>query len=339
VSEHPAARGDAQGHGGADDDHARSTHHATHHATRHERTAASDTAAMSPRATDTGSPDSAAPDMAATGARAASNVDPYAAQPRRGFLAHLNPIAKIAGPLPITIAVVFTRDLLTPAIVLVAALLLLLAGARLRPLTVALLLVATPVLLAVFTVSFGVWADPAGIDQSSPGASTVLVEVGDWRFTLAALIIGLATALRVGAVLMLSLVAGVSTTGPELVRALVQNLRVPYRIGYTALAALRFVPRFRSELEVIRAARRVRGVDHGRGPGAWFRRTIGLAIPLLAGAIRHAERVALAMDARAFGAHPTRTERTISRWRVRDSVFVMLSVVAALAVAWSAATR
>jgi hypothetical protein len=32
-------------------------------------------------------------------------------------------------------------------------------------------------------------------------------------------------------------------------------------------------------------------------------------VPLLAGAIRHAERVALAMDARAFGAHPDRTER------------------------------
>ena len=31
-------------------------------------------------------------------------------------------------------------------------------------------------------------------------------------------------------------------------------------------------------------------------------------MPLLAGAIRHAERVALAMDARAFGAHPDRTE-------------------------------
>ena len=28
------------------------------------------------------------------------------------------------------------------------------------------------------------------------------------------------------------------------------------------------------------------------------------------------------MDARAFGAHPTRTERTISPWRARDTVFV-----------------
>ena len=53
-----------------------------------------------------------------------------------------------------------------------------------------------------------------------------------------------------------------------------------------------------------------------------MRRGIGYSIPLLASAIRHAERVALAMDARAFGAHDTRTERVLSRWRARDTVFV-----------------
>ena len=111
-----------------------------------------------------------------------------------------------------------------------------------------------------------------------------------------------------------------------------QNLRVPYRLGYTALAALRFVPRFGHELEVIRAAHRVRGTDGGRGPVAAVRRTISYAIPLLASAIRHAERVALAMDARAFGAHPTRTERTVSRWRLRDTLFVVLFWITAAAI-------
>lgn len=281
----------------------------------------------------------APPGARAAAAASGTSNDPYASATHPGFLARVNPIAKIAGPLPVMIAVVFARDLLTPAIVLAAALAVILSGARLRPVTVALLVAGTPVLVALFALSFGVWVDPARVDPSAAGASTVLLEVGDWQFTVAALLIGLATALRVGAVLMLSLIAGVSTTGPELVRALVQNLRVPYRIGYTALAALRFVPRFRSELEVIRAARRVRGIDHGRGPVAWFRRTIGLAIPLLAGAIRHAERVALAMDARAFGAHPTRTERAISHWRARDTVFVALCCAAAVAMLWSAATR
>jgi len=51
-------------------------------------------------------------------------------------------------------------------------------------------------------------------------------------------------------------------------------------------------------------------------------------VPLLAGAIRHAERVALAMDARAFGAYPDRTERHIVPFRARDVVFTVLFVAA-----------
>ena len=106
-------------------------------------------------------------------------------------------------------------------------------------------------------------------------------------------------------------------------RASVQQLRVPYRIGYTALAAFRFVPRFGHELEVIRQAHRVRGAHGGRGPFAAIARWFGYVVPLLAGAIRHAERVALAMDARAFGAYPDRTERHIVPFRARDVVFIV----------------
>ena len=265
--------------------------------------------------------------------------NPYAeqapARPAR-FLHALNPLAKLAAPLPVMVALLFTRGIAIPLAFIVLALALLLVGARLSGRAVAVLLVGLPVGVLLLGVSLGVWVDPARIDTTSAAASVVLVEVGDWRFTLAAYLVGLATALRIAAILMLSLIAGLTTTGPELVRALVQNLRVPYRLGYTALAALRFVPRFGHELEVIRAAHRVRGTDGGHGPIAAVRRTISFAIPLLASAIRHAERVALAMDARAFGAHPTRTERTISRWRTRDTLFVLLFWVAAGAIyAWA----
>jgi len=230
------------------------------------------------------------------------------------------------------VALLFTRGIAIPLAFIVLALVLVLVGARLSGRAVAVLLVGLPVGVLLLGVSLGVWVDPARIDTTGAAASVVLVEVGDWRFTLAAYLVGLATALRIAAILMLSLIAGLTTTGPELVRALVQNLRVPYRIGYTALAALRFVPRFGHELEVIRAAHRVRGTDGGRGPLAAVRRTISYAIPLLASAIRHAERVALAMDARAFGAHPTRTERTISRWRTRDNLFVAAFWITAVAI-------
>ncbi|MFD4421330.1 energy-coupling factor transporter transmembrane component T [Agromyces sp. NPDC058484] len=255
------------------------------------------------------------------------------AHPAR-FLHALNPLAKLLAPLPVMIALLFTRDVAIPLAFGVLAMGLLLVGARLSGRALALLLIGTPVAVALLAVSFGVWVDPTRIDAQGAAASVVLIEIGDWRFTLGAYLVGFATALRIAAIIMLSLIAGLTTTGPELVRALVQNLRVPYRLGYTALAALRFVPRFRHELEVIRAAHRVRGIDAGRGPVAAARRIVSYAVPLLASAIRHAERVALAMDARAFGAHATRTERVISRWRARDTVFVVLFWVASAAIFW-----
>ncbi|MCD2441368.1 energy-coupling factor transporter transmembrane protein EcfT [Agromyces sp. SYSU K20354] len=263
--------------------------------------------------------------------------DPFAEQhPARGilFLHALNPLAKLAGPLPFMIALVFTRGFAIPIAFIVLVMALLLIGARLPARGALALVVGTPIAVLVLGVTFGVWVDPSRIDEASAAASVVLMQIGEWQFTLAAYLVGLATSLRLAALLMLSLVAGLTSTGPEFVRAMVQNLRVPYRIGYTALAALRFVPRFGHELEVIRAAHRVRGTDTRRGPVAAVRRGIGYAIPLLASAIRHAERVALAMDARAFGAHATRTERTLSPWRVRDTVFVAAFWAIGVGVYW-----
>jgi len=268
----------------------------------------------------------------------ATSPNPYAEQappPPVRFLHRLNPLAKLVGPLPAMILIVFTRDHATPLAFVVLALVLLLVGAQLRAAVAVALVVGTAVGVVVLGVTFGVWVDPSRVDDTTAAASVVLMQVGEWRFTLAAYLIGLATALRVAAIVLLSLIAGLTTTGPELVRAMVQNLRVPYRVGYTALAALRFVPRFRHELGVIRAAHRVRGIDAGRGPVAAVRRSISYAIPLLASAIRHAERVALAMDARAFGAHETRTERILSRWRVRDTVFVAVFWLVTVAIVWA----
>ncbi|GAA4373073.1 energy-coupling factor transporter transmembrane component T family protein [Agromyces bauzanensis] len=275
--------------------------------------------------------------MTTAGSTVAASRNPYAEQapvPTARFLHGLNPLAKLAAPLPAMILILFTRDLATPLGFVVLALALLLVGARLRAPAVVALLIGTPLGVAVLGVTFGVWVDPARLDDASTAASIVLLEVGEWRFTLAAYLVGLATALRVASIVLLSLIAGLTTTGPELVRALVQNLRVPYRLGYTALAALRFVPRFRHELDVIRAAHRVRGIDTGRGPVAAVRRSISYAIPLLASAIRHAERVALAMEARAFGAHHTRTERTVSGWRLPDTVFVAAFWLVTAAIVW-----
>ncbi|WP_217178598.1 energy-coupling factor transporter transmembrane component T [Streptomyces sp. AC495_CC817] len=259
-----------------------------------------------------------------------ATLDPYAAlaptSPRQ-FLYGLNPLAKVAGVLPAIALLVFVRDLATPLAFLGLSYALLLVGARLTRRTALILFAALPLGILVIGLGFSLWVDAALVGSTAPA-----LRIGGWTLYSGALAIGFATSLRLGAIVALALVGGLTTTGPDLVRASVQQLRVPYRIGYTALAAFRFVPRFGYELSVIRAAHRVRGHHGGRGPFARIARGWGYIVPLLAGAIRHAERVALAMDSRAFGAHPTRTERHLVPFRRRDTVFVLLLVAASAAV-------
>ncbi|WP_261165453.1 ATP-binding cassette domain-containing protein [Microbacterium sp. Marseille-Q6965] len=214
---------------------------------------------------------------------------------RRAPLERLDPLARLVAVLPALIGVVFTRDVATPAALALLSALVLLIGAR-RDRRLALWLAAAlPAMFVVLSAGFALWTDP---------------------------LTGTATGTRLTAMLAIALVPGLTTSGPELVRALVRHLRLPYRIGYAALAAYRFAPRLRRELGIIRAAHRVRGTG-----GTWLSRTVTSLVPLMAGAIRHAERVALAMDARAFGAHSTRTERHVPRWRPVDT--------GAVAVGWA----
>lgn len=248
-------------------------------------------------------------------------VDPYRSHTgakSRYFLYELNPLSKVFATLPSIIAVLFTRDIFAPLALAILGLVIVLIGARLQVRALLFLFLGLPAFVLVLSLSFGVWTDPALVSDTP-----VLFRIGDFAFYLGAFETGLATALRLGTLVALALISGFTTTGPDLVRSSVQHLHVPYRLGYTTLAAYRFVPRFRYELDVIRQAHRVRGMAGGRGPFSAIRRGFGYVIPLLAGAIRHAEHMALAMDSRAFGAFRTRTERNLFPIRRRDFVFAI----------------
>lgn len=234
--------------------------------------------------------------------------------PARGFLRRLNPLSKVAAVVPAWVALLFVHDLRAPVLLAVAALVLLLAGGGLGRRTLAAVLIGIPAATALMTTGFAFWADPAA------------------GLTERTLSVGLTTASRIAALLALALVGGLTTGGPEFARALTAQLRIPYRFAYTAVAAYRFVPRSAAELGRIRAAQRMRGVAPGRGPVDAGRRVVAPVVPLLASSIRHADRVALAMESRAFGAHPIRTERHPPVWRVRDTAFVVVAWAITVAV-------
>jgi energy-coupling factor transport system permease protein len=124
-------------------------------------------------------------------------------------------------------------------------------------------------------------------------------------------------------------IAFVRTTDPtDLILSLIHQMRLHYRLAYGTMVGYRMLPLLQGEYEAIRAAHRVRGVQEREGKLAVFSRMKRYSIPLLAGAVRRASRVALAMDARGFGAFPERSYRR--RMRVSGQDWLFLSATVAL---------
>jgi energy-coupling factor transport system permease protein len=142
-------------------------------------------------------------------------------------------------------------------------------------------------------------------------ASTELARVGPLRLTVEAAEAAAALAARVLAIVSIGAVFAQSTDPTRLVDSLVQQAHLPERFAYGALAAYQAVPRLGEDLATLRQARRIRGLG-----GGWHPR---LLVGLLVRAIRHADQLALAMDARAFGSGPRTAYRPI-RWGWPDLV-------------------
>ena len=134
----------------------------------------------------------------------------------------------------------------------------------------------------------------------------------------------------IGALVALVLVSGVSSDPEALIRTLTTTFRMPYRLGAAGTAAIAFITRFHGDFVLLRTARALRGVGGRWGMLAPVVRWIGSILPLMILAIQHAERVALSMDSRAFGAHRRRTEMTDEPWRGRDWGVVALTWALAL---------
>jgi energy-coupling factor transport system permease protein len=117
----------------------------------------------------------------------------------------------------------------------------------------------------------------------------------------------LASALRIYAIILSSMIF-VRTTDPrDLAIALVTQLHLPYRIAYAFFIALRIVPTIEEEFKIIRAAQAVRGVARKRGLTGRIGETKRYAMPLLVSSLRRASMMVMSMEGRAFGAYPRRT--------------------------------
>jgi energy-coupling factor transport system permease protein len=185
---------------------------------------------------------------------------------------------------------------------------------RVRP--VALATALAPLAFAALTVGFfNAVLNPA---NGNPALAAV-ASLGPIRLTAPALAAGLALACRVGAVATLGIAFALTTDTTRLVDALVQQARLPERFAYGALAAFQAIPRLAQDLIALRESRRIRGLR-----ATWHPRIL---VGLLVLAIRRADRLAVAMDARGFGSG-ARSRFRVEVWSARD--WVLLSSGAAI---------
>ena len=241
------------------------------------------------------------------------------------YLHRLNPLTKLVLTVPVVVVVSRASNPLAPlGIMLVAVLATWLLGRvpwrrLLAPMGFALVLS-----LGMFWMGALFYANPGG--SYAPGP------VG---LSSASLINGLTMASRLLAIFAASLLFVLTTDPVKLVLALIHQARIPYKIGYTVFASYRFIPLFQEELDNIRAAHLMRQ-GAGGSPLRRLRRSLGYTVPLLAVAVRKGERVALAMDARAFGVLPRRTYYRRTEFAVHDVEFIAGAALALAAIVLAA---
>jgi energy-coupling factor transport system permease protein len=242
---------------------------------------------------------------------------------RPAFLTRVTPVARLVGGMAWLVAAILTLDPVVPVRLAAAAAvaLVLWSGLPLRRLPRRL----APLGFAILSLTaFSILLSGSNGDRSL----TALLEFGPVRVTGPAVSAGLAVGLRVVVIGLTTLLVFGPSDPTRMADSLVQQWHVPDRFAYGTLAALRVAPFMAGDWAVIAAARHLRGIRPA-GPAARVRDAWDRLLVMLVAAIRRAERLALAMDARGFDSGVKRTHFRVLQMGWRD----WLTIGAALAVA------
>jgi energy-coupling factor transport system ATP-binding protein len=225
-----------------------------------------------------------------------------------GPLARANPLALFAGALAPAVALLSTIDVVSASVALglmLACLPLITRGVprlAIRMLPVGLASVLSAVTIALYGQSSGEEFFEWG-----------LVVVSEGSLSLA-----LATALRILAMGGPAVILFSQVDGTRFADALSQQVRLPENFVVGGLAGLRL-------LEVVAGDREVRGWmmrARGMGDTGLARRVISTAFTVFVLAIRRSHTLAMAMEARAFGLHRSRTHYRTSVFPPRDYLWL-----------------
>ncbi|MBN1484837.1 MAG: energy-coupling factor transporter transmembrane protein EcfT [Chloroflexia bacterium] len=179
--------------------------------------------------------------------------------------------------------------------------------------------------------------------QAIAEGSLALLEWGPVLLSGAALAALAALVLRMISIVLLLTLLGACADVTDLTHGMQGLLRPLQRLGLPAhefsmvlVIALRFVPLLVRELERLMKAQAARGADFGRGRGGIVRRVskiMPLIIPLFVTALRRAEDLAVAMEARGYAGGRGRSHLVCLHMRPADGLALFL-VCAACAGLW-----
>ena len=126
---------------------------------------------------------------------------------------------------------------------------------------------------------------------------------------------------------VLSSMLFVAITDPTLLAHSLTRLKIPYRYSFALVIALRFLPLFDSENQVVRMAQKSRGIQPEVGGLRKILRTIQYTFfPLLVSSLSRVESLAISMDGRGFGYSENRTYFRKSQWRISDTLLLVLGL-------------
>jgi len=228
-----------------------------------------------------------------------------AAPKSKGFLTRINPLAKIIVSLVVT-GIAFSLKSVGAMGILVAVLL---------------------VLLMLCVTRRNMRQITQGIIS---GAIAILVFVTIGTLLLNNFQAALLYGLRLVAILLPTPLLAITTPPADLVRAL-QAARLPSFLILSLMLTWRFLPIIQQEAQRIFEANQLRGVDLGRQPQHWFS---GLFVPLIFRIVSYADEVTIGLETRGYDPNATRSMSQPLVWQLRDTVFVLGSVLVLLLVSY-----
>ena len=216
------------------------------------------------------------------------------------FLHRLNPSIKAITIALIVVLLAFIFDPITPFIFLIGTIAITFIFGNVEWKKYILYFIPFSIL------SFGMLWTTIAFSTPSNNPNDVITLLG-MTFPRASFLTALALSLRILSVAALSLLFIFTTNVVDFILSLIQQLKLPPKIAYGVLAGYRFLPMMKDELVIIHQAHRIRGINTAHTIKDKWHQYKRFAIPLLASAIRKAERTAIAMESKGFTGDKNRT--------------------------------